>query len=376
MLSRFRNLFLLVLCVFYFLLRGDGRKHAGKPKKVLVAQLAKLGDMVCTTPVFRALKKRLECEVFVAGDRVNRALLAGSSDVDGYLVYEKDFWKTRRKIKKEKFDAAVLTGPSPEILALLYLSGIPRIVAPQIENGFSPQETLVYKILRKFVSVVPHRMGHYAPREYLRLLEPFGIFEEDTTKHLAFSDESKKKVGKFLLAHSIDLERDVLAGVFPSTGYDIKQWPTERFAAVADYLVEKYHAKIIVPGADSDRMQCADMILKMRRQESAISAVGKFSVDELKALVVRLKLFVSVDTGPIYIAEAFGVPTIDIVGPMDDCEQPPIGPKYKVVKVERREPQLHVMNTSMFDYAEAMRQRDGITVEMVKHTIDQIMRII
>ena len=34
-------------------------------------------------------------------------------------------------------------------------------------------------------------------------------------------------------------------------------------------------------------------------------------------------LFISVDTGPIYIAEAFNVPTVDIVGPVDENVQPP-----------------------------------------------------
>lgn len=374
MFSRFRNLVLLLFCVIYFFIRGSGRKRIGKPKKVLVAQLAKLGDMVCTTPVFRALKKHYpECKVYVLGDRVNSELLEGNTDVDGYIVYEKDFWKMRREIKKEKFDAIFLTGPSPDILALLYLSSASLIVAPKIENGFSPQETKAYKFLRKFVAVVPHRMGRYGAREYLRLLEPIGIFEEDTAKHLVFQEESQKKVGQFFAKHHIDPQHDFLAGVFPSTGYEIKRWPAERFAKVADYLIEKHNARIIVSGTEMDRAQCEGMIAKITHKEKVISAAGKFSIDELKALIANLALFISVDTGPIYIAESYGVPTIDIVGPMDDREQPPIGEKHKVVKVDRKEPQLHVMNTSMFDHTEAIRQRDGITVEMVTKVVDELI---
>lgn len=374
MYARLRNILLLLLCFVYFFIRGSGKKKNSVPKKVLVAQLAKLGDMVCTTPVFRAIKKHYPaCEVFVMGDKVNRALLAGNTDADGYIVYTKEFWKTSREIRKNKFDAVFLTGPSPEISALLYLSGIPLVVVPRIENGFSPQETKVYKLLRRFTAEAPHSMGCYAAREYLRLLEPIGIFEEDTAKHLAFSDGAKKKVGQFFAEKHFEPHRDFLAGVFPSTGYDIKRWPAERFAAVADYLIEKYNAVVVVPGSEGDKAQCEAMIAKMKHKEKVVSAVGKFSVDELKALVANLKLFISVDTGPIYVAEAFGVPTVDIVGPMDDREQPPVGPKHKVVKVERKEPQLHVMNTSVFDYAEAIRQRDGITVEMVLREIDELM---
>ena len=46
--------------------------------------------------------------------------------------------------------------------------------------------------------VIPHKMRHYAPREYLRLLEPIGIFTEDTTKHLSFSSEAKNSIERFL----------------------------------------------------------------------------------------------------------------------------------------------------------------------------------
>ncbi len=52
-----KNFFLLVVCVGYFLLRGRAAKKVLNPKSVLVVQLAKMGDMVSTTPVFAAIKK-------------------------------------------------------------------------------------------------------------------------------------------------------------------------------------------------------------------------------------------------------------------------------------------------------------------------------
>ncbi len=373
MKSRLRNIFLFKLSFLYFFLRGRATREIKNPWRILIVQLAKLGDMVCTTPVFRAIKKQYpECQVYVLGDNVNKKLLEGSKDVDGYFVYEKDIWKTRYQIKKEKFDVACMTGPSPEILAMLYLSGIPLIVAPKIENGFSPQETIVYRGIKHLVVSAPHHMGQYAAREYLRLLEPIGIVADDTTKHLVYSEESRKKVSELLMVYNLDATKDFLVGIFPSTGYDIKRWPADRFAKVADYLIEKYNAVVVVPGSEGDRAQCEEMIEKIAHKEKVISAVGRFSLDELKALVASLNLFISVDTGPIYIAEAFGVPTIDIVGPMDDREQPPMGEKHKIVKVDRKEPMLHVMNTSVFDYKEAVRQRDEITVEMVLKAVDEL----
>lgn len=373
MLLRFRNILLLIMSLVRFFVFGRAAKEVGKPRRAVVVQLAKMGDMVCTTPVFRAIKAAYPgCEVYVVGDRVNKDLLVGSPDVDGYLVYRKNVFETMKELREKKFDFACLVGPSPEILAMLYLAGIPRIAAPIIEGGFSPQETRVYKILRKFVIPVPHRMRHYAAREYLRLLEPLGIHADDTKKHLAFSKEAEEHIARFFYENGIQPGRDFIVGISPSTGYAIKQWPAERFAKVADYLYEKYGAKIIIPGSGQDKEQINKMLSHLLPGTKVINVCGKFSIDELKALISRMSLFVSVDTGPIYIAEAFGVPTIDIVGPMDEREQPPAGDIHKIVKVERKEPQLHVMNTGVFDEREARRQAEEISVEMVKTALDEL----
>lgn len=368
---KLQNILLSFLSLGRFFIAGRSVKKIEKPKKVLIIQLAKMGDMVCTTPMFRAIKQKYpDCKVYVLGDVVNRELLQDNSDVDHYFIWQKKVFKTIGQLRKEQIDFGCVTGPSPEALAILYLAGIPAIAAPAIENGFSPQETQTYKLMRKFVIVVPHRMGNYASREYLRLLEPLGIFSEDTTKHLGFSERAAREVADFFSKEDMHLDHDFIVGIFPSTGYALKKWPADRFAKIADYMQEKYRAKIIIPGIGEDKKAIEEMLANLNPKTKVINCCDRFALDELKALISQMSLFISVDTGPIYIAEAFGIPTIDIVGPMDDREQAPQGKLHKVVKVERKEPQMRVMNTSVFDYKEAIRQRDSITVEMVIKAID------
>ena len=76
----------------------------------------------------------------------------------------------------------------------------------------------------------------------------------------------------------------------------------------------------------------------------------------------------------MYIAEAFGVPTVDIIGPIDEREQPPTGEMHKIVKLESRaSPELFVMNASIYDKNEARRQVELISVNMVKEKTDEII---
>ena len=110
----------------------------------------------------------------------------------------------------------------------------------------------------------------------------------------------------------------------------------------------------------------------IKGQTPIVDLCGHLNIDELKALISKMSAFISVDTGPIYIAEAFGVSTIDIVGPMDENEQPSRGPRHKVVVGERLKPELHIMNARVYDETEARRQIDSITVDMVMRAFREL----
>ncbi len=52
-------------------------------KNVAVIQMAKLGDMVCTTPMFRAIKlAHPEWRLIVVGNLINKNLLSYNNDID------------------------------------------------------------------------------------------------------------------------------------------------------------------------------------------------------------------------------------------------------------------------------------------------------
>lgn len=119
---------------------------------------------------------------------------------------------------------------------------------------------------------------------------------------------------------------------------------------MATRLWKEYSANIIITGGARDREEVREMLSFTPPDVPLINTSEKFSINGFKALISKMNLFISVDTGPIYIAEAFGVPTIDIVGPMDEREQPPVGPKnLVVVPPGPRIPQLHIMNARIYD---------------------------
>ena len=343
------------------------KRKSTSPKRMLVIQMAKLGDMVCTTPLFRAIKNAYpESTLFVLGNEINKVLLEGNSNIDTYLVKETSFRETLKKIKASRIDAVCITVPSFELLALCVIACIPLIIAPRIENGWSPYFTRTYRMLLKFVTVVPHRMEYYAPREYLRLLEPLNIYTDDTKKEVFFTQESLKKVQTFFSATSVCREGVALVGILPGAGNEIKSWPPEYFAELMNAIqAEEGNVVFVLLGAGKDAERASVIHSKIDPAVTVVDAIGKFSLDELKACVSMLSLVIGADTGPQYIAEALGVPTIDIVGPVDEREQPPLGEIHKIVKAERKKPELYVLNARVYNEAEAKRQVLDTTPQMV-----------
>ena len=367
-----KNIFFILVTPVAWMLR----KKAGVPRHILVVQGSKLGDMVCTTPLFRAVKERYpHSHLTVMGNAVNKELLAGHPRIDMYRIRPPGFFALLKFLREEKFDFVCMTSPDPEMLTAFLCARIPLVAVPYITNGWSSYNTRVYRILSRFATVVPHRMGSYAPREYLRLLEPLGIMSEDTRKELAVSPKIVERIRRMLIERGCDLKKEYLIGIAPSAGNKIKVWGAEHFAYLADVLTRKHAATIVLVGSPGDKEEVDAMKRALPPRMRLVDTAGKLSIEELKALVGCLRLFISSDTGPIYIAEAFGIPTVDIIGPMDENEQPPRGPKHRVVVPPgRKVPALHIMNAAMIDRVEARRQAQSTTRESVVREIEDLLQ--
>ncbi len=333
--------------------------------KFLVIQTGKLGDMVCTTPVFRAIRRAYpDASLSVAGNALNKEILRGNPYITEYFDIK---GVDVSVLRNRRFDAAILLTPNAPVARMLVMARISRIIVPQVVGGYSPYMSFSYRFWSLFATRVPHRMHHYAPGEYLRMLVPLGIETSDTRKELFVDEEVQKKIDSRLARHGVPK-----VAIAPRAGNKIKEWPLEYFHTVAKALVER-GAYVVIVGGPGDK-GAGQAVSEGLSNTGVWDATGELSVEELKATVRRMNLFVSADTGPIYIAEAFNVPTLDIVGPVDEREQPPIAPPRHIVIVpERDKPQLHIMNARVYDATEARRQAEAVKPERVLSAIDDLL---
>ena len=115
------------------------------------------------------------------------------------------------------------------------------------------------------------------------------------------------------------------------------------------------------------------MLESMRHREK-VQDCSWTTIDEIKALVSKMDMTVSVDTGPIFIAEACGVPTIDIGGVIHPTDMAPNDGIFHVLITYDGEPLLWSMNSRVYDHEAARKGVESITVDTVIGVTDELIK--
>ena len=113
----------------------------------------------------------------------------------------------------------------------------------------------------------------------------------------------------------------------PGAGWGAKRWPAERYAAVAQGLVECGCRILVNAGPGEEPL--AEVIV---RGTSCAATALNCSLAQLIALTRRVRLAVAGDTGPLHLACALGVPVVGIFGPTDPSRNGPFGTRFTVLR--------------------------------------------
>ncbi len=122
-------------------------------------------------------------------------------------------------------------------------------------------------------------------------------------------------------------------GVHASGGRESKQWHVDRFAAVARELASSRHATIVLTGAENDR-PLVDQVRAGLTGVPYIDASGTMDLPTLGALLARLDLFITGDTGPMHLAAAVGAPVVALFGPSNPARYGPLGAYQRVLRID------------------------------------------
>jgi heptosyltransferase-2 len=306
------------------------------PQRIAVLRLDRLGDVVLSTPIFAALRRQYPHAYIAAIVRPQcRDAIEGHPAVNDVFLYDKDGAHRSFKgslwfasyLKRCRFDTAIILYPSTRSHWLPLLARIP------VRIGFR------WKSHWQLTHALPHRKQEGRRHESLYgfdLLEPLGIQPDASLRpSIAVPADAAGRVDEQLARAGIGLE-DPLVVIHPSASCISKRWMPERFAQVADRLIQEQRLRVCLVAGPEDTVIAEHVAHTMRHRP--LNLAGRLTVAELAALLRRARLLISNDSGPVHVAAAVGTPVVDIFGRngygLSPTRWAPIGEGHVVLQKE------------------------------------------
>jgi heptosyltransferase II len=305
-----------------------------KPGRIIIFPQHRIGDLVTQTPVFREIKRAfpgVHLAVCVL-EPFLKDLLRCDPNIDELIVWDRRAARGRKfrqifDFLRTRYDWGINLSFEDWVDRLMLAALIPRR-ASLVLAGPSPAKRHVDRWPGASVFSCGEK-NVFSTDIYLGVLRGLGVPAMDTQRRLYPCPEEVRSVEAYLKGIPALAGRR-LVGLGVSCGNKIKEWPADRFAALGDALISRYGVQVVLAGDRGDEVIAQKILGAMK--EKAHSACGVFSLGGFLALCTKLSLFISVDSGPLYVADAAGVPVVDITGPVAVREQLVLTPRNRAVE--------------------------------------------
>ena len=304
-----------------------------RPRRLLLAQTSFLGDVVLTTPLWRALRDALPASDVWWLVRPDAApIVAPLVGVERVLTFDKrggdgglgGITRVAGRLRALDFDVAIAVQRSLRTALTLALAGIPERI------GFAGAAGSPFYQHR-----VAHRGAHARDR-LLALAGPLDVAPYPPPDPELVTDPAADASVAALLAEAGMAPQEPLLVVAPGAAWETKRWPAERFAELARDLVPRTFARVAVVGTAGDRVHAAAVARQMQCAGVAspvIDLTGRTTTAELVAVLARAALLVANDSAPAHVAAALGRPVVALFGPTVPAQGfAPLGARVRIAQ--------------------------------------------
>lgn len=281
------------------------------PRKVALVRASRIGDFVCASPAFRALRAALPgAELVMITLPMLRDLVERSPHLDRFISFPgfpgiaEQFFDARRAtdffraMQAEAFDLAIQTQGSG-----VYSNPFTLLLGARATAGFVRAGDGAGRL----DAALPWPERETEVRRLLALAEFLGAPSRgEATEFPLLRDDLA--AADALLAGAVR----PLIGLHPAARSVGRRWAPERFAAAGAELRRRHGGMVIIVAEGAERA-VADLVAA-RVGGGCLNLAGATTLPVLGAVIARLDLLVTNDTGPAHFAYALGTPTVTVVG--------------------------------------------------------------
>jgi ADP-heptose:LPS heptosyltransferase len=292
-------------------------------RRVLLVRLDNLGDVLLTTPGFRAIRQALPeahlallagsagCDIGRLDPDIDETILYHAPNEDVYFQLPQDpgrEFAAVEALREHDFDAAVIfTSYKQSALPaayLCYLASIPIRTAGSFEG---PGSLLTHR--HRYEETVP--LKHETLRG-LELTRSLGFPPVEPEMVLVPREEDEEGAARLLERHAV--ESFVL--VHPGASASSRAYPPERYREVIEGLAAQSGLPVLVTGGPDE-----EDLTHHVAGSSGIALGGETSFGEFAALTGRAAVVVTNNTGTTHIASALKRPVVTVFAGTNPPEQ-------------------------------------------------------
>lgn len=306
-------------------------------KRILVINLAFIGDVILTTPAIRAVKEACPgAAITMLTVPLTAEVAEMNPFVDDVMMYDKKgkdkgllgMFSVGRRLRRRNFDMAICMNFATRGAIVAFLAGI------KIRLGYDVQHAgffLTHKASAIRTTVQHETINHFG------VLVPLGF----ATRNLSLVCEPPERAKRSFAqkAEKLALLACEYIAICPFGRHERRNLSEE---TVSGFLREFFadadaakNRKVYLIGGKNDA-QGLEVIARSIGNNRVQVVAGTLTLQELALFLEKADLLVTVDTGPAHIAQAVHCPTLDIFSTGDPRVWGPRG-EYDIVIAEERD---------------------------------------
>lgn len=287
-------------------------------RRIAILRALYLGDLLCATPAFRALRERFpRAELTLIGLPWAAEFVARSPHLDRFLRFP-----GYPGLEDEPPDPAGPDACFTAARAAHYDLALQMHGAGAASNGFvaalGARRTLGYRrgaADPRLDESLPYLDDEHETRRWLRLVAALGARTDDHRPVFPVSTVEVASATALLAGHPARSGQRPrpLVGLHVGAKDPARRWPSGRFAALGDLLWARHGAALVLTGNAAERPIAEEVLRDLRAP--VLDLVGRTDLGLFAAAIAGLDLLVTNDTGASHLAAAAGTPSVILFGP-------------------------------------------------------------
>jgi lipopolysaccharide heptosyltransferase II len=279
--------------------------------KILIIRFSSLGDVILTTPLVDFLKTSYpDAKIDYCTKEEFSGLLKNNPSISDVITVEGKFdfprlKKLKNLLVSRKYDLVIDAHRSLRTFYLrLFLRSSSRVLK---FSKYSLRKFMLVKFKINLMKNIPPVVVRY-----LEILRPAAETQNNKaalTPKIYTDNASVIRLNELFTESGLDTSKKIIT-IAPASKHHTKSFPPEKYVQ----LIEKIDSsvEIVLTGKGNDSIHIDQIAGSSNRKLH--NFCDKLSLPELAELIRRSSVFISGDTGPMHIAEAFNTPLIMLAG--------------------------------------------------------------